>query len=210
MQSAARLQQASGLCSKSALRSTRGLPAQQPRLGRFPPWPASALLQSLRPWTAVAGRGEGLFKLNAKVWRRRSAPQGSSAATWLPLPLPLPAGRPAARGPVAVRAEIGETPLDVLRKENELLKATINSAETAGKHGGGQTAAPRIPDALQRGLQPLLSMRHACSTPRVHPCWPLAQQGPRPALPRLHPPPLCSTRRLLTPATSQLQTWRGS
>lgn len=42
---------------------------------------------------------------------------------------------------MAVRAEIGETPLDVLRKENELLKATINSAETAGEHGAALTAA---------------------------------------------------------------------
>jgi hypothetical protein len=34
---------------------------------------------------------------------------------------------------VAVRAQAGETPLDVLRKENELLKQTISSAEVAGK-----------------------------------------------------------------------------
>ncbi|EFN58941.1 hypothetical protein CHLNCDRAFT_29960 [Chlorella variabilis] len=41
------------------------------------------------------------------------------------------AARPATRGPLPVRAEIGETPLDVLRKENELLKQTISSAEVA-------------------------------------------------------------------------------
>ena len=40
-----------------------------------------------------------------------------------------------------MRAEIGETPLDVLRKENELLKQTISSAEVAGKPGWSAAAA---------------------------------------------------------------------
>lgn len=48
-------------------------------------------------------------------------------------PFPAGARKPASRGPLAVRAEGESQPLEVLRRENELLKKTIMSAESAGK-----------------------------------------------------------------------------
>lgn len=71
--------------------------------------------------------------------------------------------RPTTRGPVAVRAQAGETPLDVLRKENELLKQTISSAEVAadletklGSSGVGvpPLIVPESGGAMGLGIEP--------------------------------------------------------
>lgn len=66
-----------------------------------------------------------------------------------PPPPPPAAGKKAPlRGSVAPRAEQGESqPLEVLRRENELLKKTISTAETAGKQPRRTPAASRSPGA---------------------------------------------------------------
>lgn len=73
--------------------------------------------------------------------RRRSLPPAAARAAGKRAPL---------RGSVAPRAEQGESqPLEVLRRENELLKKTISTAETAGKQprrkpagGGAASCSP--------------------------------------------------------------------
>jgi hypothetical protein len=78
-----------------------------------------------------------------------------------------------------VRAEIGETPLDVLRKENELLKATINSAETAVADLAGQLTSqgvevpplptmPSMAGVAPVGIQPEDFWSPAVTVPEGH------------------------------------------
>lgn len=69
----------------------------------------------------------------AGAWEAGAPPLTDAATGTADRPFPAVARKLASRGPLAVRAEGESQPLEVLRRENELLKKTIMSAESAGK-----------------------------------------------------------------------------
>lgn len=89
-------------------------------------------------WQAITAR------IGAPPPREPDAPPLTAAPAAALRPGCCPAGsrKPAPRGPLAVRAEGESQPLEVLRRENELLKKTITSAESAGKRLGSRQPRP--------------------------------------------------------------------
>ena len=128
MQQCGLVQQAQALSNKGSLRSTHAPASQQPKQGAPCVCGACGAAAALHLHTSRLPQGHWLAVLVPF-----SGPNQSDAASAF-----LPAVRSGRRGGVvAARAEraAGEslTPLEVLRKENELLKQTITTAEGAGR-----------------------------------------------------------------------------